>query len=50
VEKSLQGQTVLVTGASGGIDVAIVECLAAEGVQPIIHYGWGNREPKDCAR
>lgn len=37
--QSLSGQTVLVTGASGGIGAAIVERLAEEGVRPIIHYG-----------
>lgn len=36
--RSLAGQTVLVTGASGGIGAAIVEQLAAEGARPIIHY------------
>ena len=36
---SLQGQTILVTGASGGIGAAIVERLAGEGARPIIHYG-----------
>jgi NAD(P)-dependent dehydrogenase (short-subunit alcohol dehydrogenase family) len=35
----LKGQTVLVTGASGGIGSAIVEQLAAEGARVIIHYG-----------
>ncbi|MBB4184696.1 NAD(P)-dependent dehydrogenase (short-subunit alcohol dehydrogenase family) [Sinorhizobium terangae] len=37
--KSLAGQHVLVTGASGGIGAAIVERLAKEGARPIIHYG-----------
>lgn len=37
--RELAGQTVLVTGASGGIGRAIVQRLAAEGARPIIHYG-----------
>lgn len=35
----LQGQTVLVTGATGGIGAAIVAQLAGEGARVIIHYG-----------
>nr|WP_281411346.1 SDR family NAD(P)-dependent oxidoreductase [Rhizobium anhuiense] len=35
----LAGQSVLVTGASGGIGAAIVERLSAEGARPVIHHG-----------
>jgi NAD(P)-dependent dehydrogenase (short-subunit alcohol dehydrogenase family) len=35
--KALEGKTILVTGASGGIGAAIVKQLAAEGARPIIH-------------
>jgi NAD(P)-dependent dehydrogenase (short-subunit alcohol dehydrogenase family) len=38
-EMPLAGQTILVTGASGGIGKSIVERLAAEGARPIIQYG-----------
>lgn len=34
----LAGQSVLVTGASGGIGAAIIERLSAEGARPVIHY------------
>ncbi|TCU13702.1 SDR family NAD(P)-dependent oxidoreductase [Rhizobium sullae] len=37
--KALEGQNILVTGASGGIGAAIVKQLAAEGARPVIHYG-----------
>ncbi|WP_275785322.1 SDR family NAD(P)-dependent oxidoreductase [Pararhizobium gei] len=37
--KTLEGQTILVTGASGGIGAAIVREIAKEGAQAIIHYG-----------
>lgn len=35
---ALAGQTVLVTGGSGGIGAAIAQQLAAEGARPVIHY------------
>ena len=38
MDKPLLGQTILVTGASGGIGAAIVERVALEGGRPIIHY------------
>ncbi|KAB0679066.1 SDR family NAD(P)-dependent oxidoreductase [Aureimonas leprariae] len=36
---TLEGRTILVTGASGGIGAAIVERIAAEGGRAVIHYG-----------
>jgi NAD(P)-dependent dehydrogenase (short-subunit alcohol dehydrogenase family) len=36
--KPLEGMSVLVTGASGGLGSAIVERLAADGASPIIHF------------
>ncbi len=46
VDKPLLGQTVLVTGASGGIGAAIVERVALEGGWPIIHYCQDERAAK----
>jgi 3-oxoacyl-[acyl-carrier protein] reductase len=40
---SLSGQTVLVTGASGGIGAALVGRLSQEGARPIIHFGRDRR-------
>jgi len=37
--KSIEGMTVLLTGASGGIGAAIVEHIAAEGARVLIHFG-----------
>jgi NAD(P)-dependent dehydrogenase (short-subunit alcohol dehydrogenase family) len=39
MSNSLNGQTILVTGASGGIGRAVIKAIAAEGARPIIHYG-----------
>lgn len=36
---ALSAQTILVTGASGGIGRAVVKALALEGARPVIHYG-----------
>ena len=36
---TLQGQTILVTGATGAIGQAICRALVAEGAQVVIHYG-----------
>ena len=35
---TLQGQTVLVTGATGAIGQAICQCLASEGARVVVHY------------
>lgn len=43
-DQPLADRAILVTGASGGIGVAIVERLAREGARPLIHYG------RDAAR
>lgn len=38
ITRPLDGQTILVTGASGGIGAAIVEQLVVEGARVLIHY------------
>lgn len=39
MSQTLRDEAVLVTGASGGIGVALVRQLAREGARPVIHYG-----------
>lgn len=39
VERPLLGETVLITGASGGIGRAVAMRLVAEGGTPLLHYG-----------
>lgn len=43
----LQGQTILVTGATGAIGQAICQSLAAEGARVVIHYG-RNRDAAEA--
>lgn len=40
----LEGKTVLVTGATGGIGEAIVERLASSGATPVIHFSRGKTQ------
>ncbi|MBB6487739.1 SDR family NAD(P)-dependent oxidoreductase [Rhizobium lusitanum] len=47
MSKPLEGQSILVTGASGGIGAAIVERLAAEGARVAIHYGRDREKARD---
>lgn len=47
MDKPLQGQTILVTGASKGIGAAIVERLTLEGAKPIIHHVDDELRAKD---
>lgn len=42
VYPSLQGRTVLVTGALGGLGTAIVDTLVTSGAQPVVHH-YGQR-------
>jgi NAD(P)-dependent dehydrogenase (short-subunit alcohol dehydrogenase family) len=43
----LNGQTILVTGATGAIGQAICQCLAAEGARVVIHYGRNRAAAED---
>src|SRR5205807_638762 len=49
MDSGLSGQTVLVTGASGGIGPAIVRAFAAEGARVIAHYRRGAAAARQLA-
>ncbi len=49
MDSGLAGSTVLVTGASGGLGTAIVEALAAEGANLVVHHHRGAERARALA-
>jgi len=49
VETELAGQSVVVTGASGGIGAACARAFAAEGARVIVHYHRGEERARAVA-